>query len=56
MLKAIFCFLLGGTLLALAETIPSALKVGDSIPDVTLRMVEDKEVSLEKLVSENPPC
>ena len=54
MMKAIFCFLLVGTLLARAETIPSALKVGDSIPDVTLRTVEEKEVSLRKLVSDKP--
>jgi len=54
MMKAIFCFLLVGTLLARAETIPSALKVGDSIPDVTLRTVEEKEVSLRKLVSDTP--
>ena len=50
----IFCFLLAGTLLARAETIPSALKVGDSIPDVTLRTVEDKEVRLRKLVADKP--
>src|SRR5271156_3874717 len=53
-MKTIFCFLLVGTLLARAETIPSALKVGDSIPNVTLRTMEDKEVSLQKLVSEKP--
>ena len=54
MMKAIFCFLLVGALLARAETIPTALKVGDSIPDVTLRTVEEKEVSLRKLVSDKP--
>jgi len=54
MMKAIFCFLLVGALLARAETIPSALKVGDSIPDVILRTVEEKEVSLRKLVSDKP--
>jgi peroxiredoxin len=53
-MKTIFCFLLAGTLLARAETISSALKVGDSIPDVTLRTVEDKEVSLRKLVADKP--
>jgi peroxiredoxin len=53
-MKTIFCFLLAGTLLARAETIPSALKVGDSIPDVTLRTVEDKEVRLRKLVADKP--
>src|SRR5271156_5611293 len=54
LMKIIFCFLLAGSLLARAETIPSALKVGDSIPDVTLRTVEDKEVHLRKLVAEKP--
>ena len=53
-MKTIFCILLAGALLARAETIPSALKVGDSIPDVTLRTVEDKEVRLRKLVSDKP--
>ena len=53
-MKTIFCSLLVGALFARAETIPSALKVGDSIPDVTLRTVEDKEVSLRKLVADKP--
>ena len=53
-MKPQFCLLLACTLLARAETIPSALKVGDSIPDVTVRTVEDKEVSLRKLVSVKP--
>src|SRR5271170_5998057 len=53
-MKTIFCSLLLGTLFARAETIPSALKVGDSIPDVTLRTVEDKEVRLRKLVADKP--
>src|SRR5271170_5266511 len=53
-MKTIFCSLLVGTLFARAETIPSALKVGDSIPDVTLRTVEDKTVSLRKLVADKP--
>ena len=53
-MKTIFCFLLAGALLARAETIPSALKVGDSIPDVALRTAEDKEVRLRKLVSDRP--
>jgi peroxiredoxin len=53
-MKTIFCFLLAGALLARAETIPSALKVGDSIPDVTLRTVDDKKVSLRKLVADKP--
>jgi peroxiredoxin len=53
-MKTQFCLLLACTLLARAETTPSALKVGDSIPDVTVRTVEDKEVSLRKLVSVKP--
>ena len=53
-MKTIFCALLVGAALARAETIPSALKVGDSIPDVTLRTVEDKEVRLRKLVADKP--
>jgi peroxiredoxin len=53
-MKAILCSLLAGALLAHAETIPSALKVGDSIPDVTLRTVEDKEVHLRKLIADKP--
>jgi peroxiredoxin len=54
LMKTIFCLLLASTLLARAETIPSALKVGDSIPDVTLRTVEDKEVRLRKLIADKP--
>jgi peroxiredoxin len=53
-MKTMFCFLLAGTLLARAETVPSAAKVGDSVPAVTLRTVEDKEVSLRRLVSQKP--
>src|SRR5271170_1077349 len=53
-MKTIFCSLLVGALFARAETIPSALKVGDLIPDVTLRTVEDKEVSLRKVVADKP--
>ncbi len=53
-MKTIFCILLAGALLSRAAIIPSALKVGDSIPDVTLRTVEDKEVRLRKLVSDKP--
>jgi peroxiredoxin len=53
-MKILFFLLLGCALLARAETIPSALKVGDSIPDVTLRTVDDKEVNLRKLVAEKP--
>ncbi len=46
--------LLLGPALAQAQTNSTPLKVGDSIPDVTLRTEEDKEVSLRKLVSEQP--
>ncbi len=53
-MKITCCILLAGALLARAETIPSALKVGDSIPDVALRTVEGKEVRLRKLVSDKP--
>ena len=53
-MKTIFCSLLLGALFARAETIPSTLKVGDSIPDVTLRTVEDKEVHLRKLIADKP--
>ena len=53
-MKTIICLLLLSTLLSRAETIPSALKVGDLIPDVTLRTVEGTEVSLRKLVAEKP--
>jgi peroxiredoxin len=53
-MKTIFCALLAGAALARAGTIPSALKVGDSIPDVALRTVEDKEVRLRKLVADKP--
>src|SRR5260370_32668038 len=46
--------LLLGPALAQAQTNSTPLKAGDSIPDVTLRTEEDKEVSLRKLVSEKP--
>jgi hypothetical protein len=32
--------------------VPTALKVGDSIPDVTLRTVDNQEVKLRTLVAE----
>jgi peroxiredoxin len=53
-MKMIICFLLLSTLISQAATIPSALKLGDLIPDVTLRTVEGTEVSLRKLVAEKP--
>jgi peroxiredoxin len=53
-MKTIFCFLLVGALFARGDTIPSALKVGDSIPDVSLRTMEDKSVRLRQLISDKP--
>ena len=46
--------LLLGNALAQAEPVPTALKVGDSIPDVTLRTVDNQEVKLQTLVAEKP--
>jgi peroxiredoxin len=54
MIPRFLSILLLGTLLAQAQTNSIALKVGDAIPDVTLRTEENKEVSLRKLVSEKP--
>src|SRR6266481_1658759 len=54
MTKRILPILLLGTMLAQAQTNSTPLKAGDSIPNVTLRTEEDKEVSLRKLVSEKP--
>ena len=54
MMKTILSILLLGAALAHAETNATPLKVGDSIPDVTLRTEDDKEVSLRKQVSEKP--
>ena len=56
LMKAIFGFVLVGTLFTRAETIRSALKVGDSIPDVTLRTTEGEGASLRKLLSDKPAC
>src|ERR1700739_1959415 len=53
-MKAVICFLLMSILISRAETIPSALKIGDLIRDVTLRTVEGTEVNLRKLVAEKP--
>src|SRR5271170_4341638 len=53
-MKTIFCFLLVGALFARGDTIPSALKVGDSIPDVSLRTMEDKSVRLRQLIADKP--
>ena len=54
MMKKILSILLLGTALAQAEPVPTALKVGDSIPDVTLRTVDNQEVKLRTLVAEKP--
>lgn len=54
MKKTFLAILLLGTALAQAQTNSTPLKVGDAIPDVTLRTEDDKEVSLRKLVSEKP--
>jgi peroxiredoxin len=54
MMKGILSILLLGTVLAQAEPVPTALKVGDSIPDVTLRTVDNQEVKLRTLVAEKP--
>jgi peroxiredoxin len=43
-----------GSVLAQAQTNSTPLRVGDSIPDVTLRTEDGKEVNLRKLVSEKP--
>lgn len=54
MMIRIVSIMLLGMALAQAQTNTPALKVGDAIPDVTLRTEDDKEVSLRKLVSEKP--
>jgi peroxiredoxin len=54
LMKAIVGFVLVGTLFARAETIRSALKVGDSIPDVTLGTIEGEGASLRKLLADKP--
>ena len=54
MIKEILSILLLGTALARAEPVPTALKVGDSIPDVTLRTVDNQKVKLRTLVAEKP--
>jgi peroxiredoxin len=54
MMKGILGILLLGTALAQAEPVATALKVGDSIPDVTLRTVDNQEVKLRTLVAEKP--
>jgi peroxiredoxin len=46
--------LIFGSLVANAQTNSTPLKVGDAIPDVTLRTEENQPVSLRQLVSEKP--
>jgi peroxiredoxin len=53
-MKTILSILLLGAVLTHAETNSTSLKIGDLIPDVTLRTEDDKELSLRKLVSEKP--
>jgi peroxiredoxin len=53
MMKGIRSILPLGTALAQAEPVPTALKVGDSIPDVTLCTVDNQEVKLRNLVAES---
>src|SRR5271168_3187774 len=54
MINKILSILLLGTALAQAEPVATALKVGDTIPDVTLHTVDNKEVKLRTLVAEKP--
>ena len=54
MKTALLMLLLCCTALLRAEPVPSALKPGDTIPDVKLRTEEDKEVALRELVSAKP--
>jgi len=54
MIPKMFSLLLIGVASALAQTKSVPLKVGDTIPDVTLRTEEDQSVSLRQLVSAKP--
>jgi peroxiredoxin len=54
MIKSILTLCLLGTMLAQAQTNSTPLKVGDAIPDVTVRTEENQVVSLKKLVAEKP--
>ncbi len=54
MITRILPILLLGTVLAQAQTNSTPPKIGDAVPDVTLRTEDDKEVSLRRLVSEKP--
>ena len=52
-IRLLFTLLLG-MMLAQAQTNSNSLKVGDAVPDVTLRTEQDQVVSVRKLVSEKP--
>ena len=54
MMKNILSILLLGATLAQAQTNSTPLKVGDTIPDVSLRTEENQSVRLRELVSEKP--
>jgi len=54
MMNHLFSLLLLGAGLTLAQAHSAPLKEGDTIPDVTLRTEDDKEVSLRQLVAEKP--
>jgi peroxiredoxin len=54
MIERICSILLLSIALAQAQPNPTALKVGDAIPNVKLRTEDDKEVNLRQLVSEKP--
>jgi peroxiredoxin len=54
MTQQLLSILLLGMTLAQAQTNSTPLKAGDSVPNVTSRTEDDKEVSLRKLVSEKP--
>lgn len=54
MIKRICSILLFSLALVQAHTNTQPLKVGDPIPNVTLRTEDDKEVNLRKLISEKP--
>lgn len=53
-ITSLLAMLLLGVALARAQTNSIPLKVGDSVPDVTLRTEEDKEINLRKLMAEKP--
>lgn len=54
MLEKILSLFLLTITIASAQTNSTPLKVGDAIPDVTLRTEDDKEVKLRALVAEKP--